>query len=104
MAEDRIFKLEEKQSAFEKWGWKTISSLIMALGVFLLNGINSNLKELNQEIVTIKLADSANGQRMNRLEDDVSILKAGEKEIIKRVSAIERVSEKHEHQLKRWDK
>lgn len=106
MAEERIKRLEEKQaesnqkqSAFERWGWKTISSLIMAIGVALLNGINSNLKELNEEIVSIKLSDSANNQKITHISGEVAVLKVNEKELSKRVGDLERSKERHDQRL-----
>lgn len=106
MAEERIKRLEEKQaevsqkqSGFERWGWKTISSIIMGLGVALLNGINSNLKELNEEIVSIKLSDSANNQKMTHLSGEVAVLKINEKELSKRVGDLEKSKERHDQRL-----
>ena len=83
MAEDRIFKLEKKQSAFEQWGWKTVSAIGMSLMIWFLGQISSNIKELKDDIVEIRLADSANSIRMNRLEDDVLTLKVDVKELSK---------------------
>lgn len=83
MAEDRIFKLEKKQSAFEQWGWKTVSAIGMSLMIWFLGQISSNIKELKDDIIEIRLADSANSIRMNRLEDDVLTLKVDVKELSK---------------------
>ena len=83
MAEDRIFKLEKKQSAFEQWGWKTVSAIGMSLMIWFLGQISMNIKELKDDIIEIRLADSANSIRMNRLEDDVLTLKVDVKELSK---------------------
>lgn len=104
MPDERISKLERRHNAFEQWGWKTVSAIGMALIVWYLNGINGSLRSLSDDIVNIKLSDSANNQKMDRLNDDVLSLKVDSKEIIKRVTTLEKISEKHEHQLKRWDK
>ncbi len=103
MADRRITKLEEKQNWLEQHAWKIVSTLGLAAIVWYLNGINASLKNLSDDIIDIKLADSANAARMNRLQEDVIGLKAGEKELSKRVGALERVSEKHEHQLQRLE-
>lgn len=83
MAEDRIFKLEKKQSAFEQWGWKSVSAIGMSLMIWFLGQISMNIKELKDDIIEIRLADSANSIRMNRLEDDVLTLKVDVKELSK---------------------
>lgn len=83
MAEDRIFKLEKKQSAFEHWGWKSVSAIGMSLMIWFLGQISMNIKELKDDIIEIRLADSANSIRMNRLEDDVLTLKVDVKELSK---------------------
>jgi len=90
MADERLNKLEQKASGIEQWGWKTISAIGLALIVWYLNGINGSLKTLSDDIVDIKLADSANSIRMNRLEEDVAIIKSNEKELSKRVGTLER--------------
>ena len=90
MADERLNKLEQKASGIEQWGWKTISAIGLALIVWYLNGINGSLKTLSDDIVDIKLADSANSIRMNRLEEDVAIIKSNEKELAKRVGTLER--------------
>lgn len=83
MAEDRIFKLEKKQNAFEQWGWKSVSAIGMSLMIWFLGQISMNIKELKDDIIEIRLADSANSIRMNRLEDDVLTLKVDVKELSK---------------------
>lgn len=104
MADDRIFKLEKKQNAFEQWGWKTISAIGLGLVVWYLNGINGSLKTLSDDIIDIKLADSANNQKMNRLEQDVSYLKAADGEIAKRIGTLERTTERHEQKINNLEK
>lgn len=88
--ENRITKVEQKQNWFEQHAWKIVSTLGLAAIVWYLNGINSSLKSLSDDIVAIKLADSANGIRMNKLEEEIITIKSNEKEIRQRVGALER--------------
>ncbi|WP_077929379.1 hypothetical protein [Wohlfahrtiimonas populi] len=74
------------------------------LVVWYLNGINTSLDSLNKEIVAIKLNDSANTIRMARGEDDVVTLKGSEKELSKRVGALERGNGEIKQQLKQLSK
>lgn len=90
MADERLGRLEQKAHGIEQWGWKTISAIGLALIVWYLNGINGSLQTLSNDIVEIKLADSANSIRMSRLEEDVAIIKSNEKELSKRVGSLER--------------
>ncbi len=87
---DRLDKAEQKQSWFEQHAWKIVSTLGLAAIVWYLNGINSSLKNLSDDIVAIKLADSANAVRMTKIEEEVITLKSNEKEIRQRVGALER--------------
>ncbi len=90
MADDRLGRLEQKASGVEQWIWKSISAIGLSLIVWYLNGINVSLKTLSDDIVAIKLSDSANAVRMNKIEEEVITLKASDKEIRQRVSALER--------------
>ncbi|OYQ81767.1 hypothetical protein B9T19_03645 [Ignatzschineria sp. F8392] len=90
MANERLGRLEQKANGVEQWIWKTISAIGLALIVWYLNGINISLKTLSDDIIAIKLSDSANAVRMNKIEEEVITLKASDKEIRQRVSALER--------------
>ena len=87
---NRLDKAEQKQSWLEQHAWKIVSTLGLAAIVWYLNGINSSLKSLSDDIVEIKLADSANAVRMTKIEEEVITLKSNEKEIRQRVGALER--------------
>ena len=87
---NRLDKAEQKQSWLEQHAWKIVSTLGLAAIVWYLNGINSSLKSLSDDIVAIKLADSANAVRMTKIEEEVITLKSNEKEIRQRVGALER--------------
>ena len=104
MADERLSKMEKKHATFEQWVWKTISGLGLAAVIWYLNGINTSLKTLSDDIVAIKLSDSANSIRMARVEDDVVIIKSNEKELSKRVGALEKSSAQHEQQLRQLSK
>lgn len=97
MAEERIKllelkqeKIDQKHKGVERWIWKAVSAIGMGLVVWYLNGINSSLKMLSDDIVQIKLTDSANSVRLSRLEADVNTLKSNEKELSKRIGHLER--------------
>lgn len=87
---ERLDKTEQKQNWFEQHAWKIVSTLGLAAIVWYLNGINSSLKSLSDDIVAIKLSDSANAVRMTKIEEEVITLKSNEKEIRQRVGALER--------------
>ena len=87
---ERLDKAEQKQSWFEQHAWKIVSPLGLAAIVWYLNGINSSLKSLSDDIVAIKLADSANAVRMTKIEEEVITLKSNEKEIRQRIGILER--------------
>lgn len=87
---ERLDKAEQKQNWLEQHAWKIVSTLGLAAIVWYLNGINSSLKSLSDDIVAIKLADSANAVRMTKIEEEVITLKSNEKEIRQRVGALER--------------
>lgn len=90
MADDRVLRIENRNKAIEQWVWKTISAAGMALIVWYLSGINGSLKELGDDIIQIKLADSANAVRMTKIEEEVITLKSNEKEIRQRIGILER--------------
>ncbi|MGL4674598.1 MAG: hypothetical protein ACRCXK_07040 [Wohlfahrtiimonas sp.] len=104
MADERLNSIEKKHASFEQWVWKTISGLGLAAVIWYLNGINTSLKTLSDDIVAIKLSDSANNVRMNRIEDDVTNLKSNDKEHSKRLSELEKSSAQHGQQLKQLSK
>lgn len=99
MADDRVLKIENRNKAIEQWVWKTISAIGMGFVVWYLNGINSSLKSLSDDIVQIKLADSANTQKMTHTDSRVSILEVNEKEFSKRVGELERKTDRHDQRL-----
>lgn len=90
MADERLNKIEQ-------WAWKTMSSVGLALIVWYLSGINSSIKTLSDDIVAIKLADSANSITINTLKSDVGDLKI-------KVGELEKSSTQHEQQLKQLSK
>lgn len=69
-----------------------------------LESIDNKFDVLTKDIVAIKLQDSANSIRMARVEDDVVIIKNNEKELSKRVGALEKSSAQHEQQLRQLSK
>ena len=99
MADDRVLRIENRNKAIEQWVWKTISTAGMALIVWYLSGINGSLKELSDDIIQIKLADSASAQMMAHTDSRVSILEANEKEFSKRVGELERKTDRHDQRL-----
>lgn len=99
MADEKLHKLEKKYDAVEQWVWKAISTAGMALIVWYLSGINGSLKELSDDIIQIKLADSASAQKMAHTDSRVSILEANEKEFSKRVGELERKTDRHDQRL-----
>lgn len=95
---------DERLNSIEKHAWKILSTLGLSAVIWYLNGINTSLDSLNKEIVAIKLNDSANTIRMARVEDDVVIIKNNEKELSKRVGALEKSSAQHDQQLRQLSK
>lgn len=71
MADERLDRIEKKHTVVEQWVWKTISTAGLGFIIWYLSGINESLAVLKDDIVLIKLSDSANSIRMKRLEDDV---------------------------------
>lgn len=104
MADERLNSIEKKHATFEQWVWKTISGLGLAAVIWYLNGINTSLKTLSDDIVAIKLSDSANNVRMKRIEDDVIYLKDSDKEHYKRLSDLEKATIQHGQQLRQLNK
>lgn len=73
-------------------------------GLSHLKSIDNKFDALSKDIVEIKLSDSANSTRMNRLELDVLDIKSNEKELSKRVSELEKSSGQHDQQLRQLNK
>lgn len=97
MADERLNKIEQ-------WAWKTISGAAMALAVWYLSGINSSIKTLSNDIVAIKLQDSANTITINTIKADVGDLKVVNKEVLGRIGSLEKSSAQHEQQLRQLSK
>lgn len=95
---------DERLNSIEKHAWKILSTLGLSAVIWYLNGINTSLKTLSDDIVAIKLSDSANNIRMNRIEDDVTNLKSNDKEHSKRLSELEKSSAQHGQQLRQLSK
>ena len=95
---------DERLNRIEQWAWKTMSSIGLALIVWYLSGINSSIKTLSDDIVAIKLADSANSITINTLKSDVGDLKVVNKEVLGRIGSLEKSSAQHEQQLRQLSK
>lgn len=88
---------DERLNNIEKHAWKILSTLGLSAVIWYLNGINTSLKTLSDDIVAIKLADSANTITINTLKSDVGDLKV-------RVGALEKSNTQHEQQLRQLNK
>jgi len=97
MADERLNKIEQ-------WAWKTISGAVMALAVWYLSGIDSSIKTLSNDIIAIKLQDSANSITINTIKSDVGDLKVVNKEVLGRIGSLEKSSAQHEQQLRQLSK
>ena len=104
MADERLNSIEKKHASFEQWVWKTISGLGLAAVIWYLNGINTSLKTLSDDIVAIKLQDSANSITINTIKTDVIDLKVVNKEVLGRIGSLEKSSAQHEQQLRQLSK
>lgn len=88
---------DERLNSIEKHAWKILSTLGLSAVIWYLNGINTSLKTLSDDIVAIKLQDSANSITINTLKSDVGDLKI-------KVGELEKSSTQHEQQLRQWNK
>ena len=59
---------DERLNSIEKHAWKILSTLGLSAVIWYLNGINTSLKTLSDDIVAIKLQDSANSITINTIK------------------------------------
>jgi len=81
-----------------------VFSQVYGQSVKHLESIDNKFDMLTKDIIAIKLSDSANAIRMSRIEDDVIYLKSSDKEQLKRLSDLEKTSERHDQQIRQLNK
>ncbi|MGL4673623.1 MAG: hypothetical protein ACRCXK_02055 [Wohlfahrtiimonas sp.] len=104
MADERLDRIEQKQSWFEQHFWKMLSTGATMAVIWYLNSINTNFDTLNKEILAIKLNDSANTITINTIKSDVIDLKSVNKEVLGRIGSLEKSNAQHEQQLRQLNK